>query len=179
MRAYRAKHPDKVRAANRKYYRESREKVKSGVREYRDRTNYTRRYYMANRGRLLKRSRQYRADNIIRRRQYDREYAARQKELNPYRSRERNWKHLYGITKKDYDSLLTKQNGVCAICKKPESSKHHGVLCIDHNHITGAIRGLLCNNCNRGLGLLKDSEKVLKAAVRYLSKAKKQDKARP
>jgi Recombination endonuclease VII len=59
-----------------------------------------------------------------------------------------------------YDKMLVEQNGVCKICKKSETATHGftkmvHMLSVDHNHITGEIRGLLCGACNRGLGLLK------------------------
>lgn len=55
------------------------------------------------------------------------------------------------------------QAGVCAICHQPMQK-----ACSDHNHETGTWRGLLCDNCNRGLGLLKDSLEVLESAITYL-----------
>lgn len=64
-----------------------------------------------------------------------------------------------GLTVAQYDELLKAQGGVCAICKRPESILHHGknnqVLAVDHDHDTGAIRGLLCFGCNIGLGRLE------------------------
>lgn len=74
----------------------------------------------------------------------------------------------YGITQETFEILLKKQDGKCAICKiAPENIKNK-VLNVDHNHKTKEVRGLLCNNCNRGLGHLKDSIKNLKAAIKYL-----------
>ena len=76
----------------------------------------------------------------------------------------------YGIDSEEYDTILHSQHGVCAICKKPETHKLHGkiaMLSVDHNHDTGKIRGLLCNTCNRALGLFRDDVKLLKAAAIY------------
>jgi len=73
-----------------------------------------------------------------------------------------------------YQTLLQKQQGRCAICGKSVGHKsclgQQCRLAIDHDHRTGAIRGLLCNNCNRGLGRFKDSVTLLQAALRYLQR---------
>jgi hypothetical protein len=77
----------------------------------------------------------------------------------------------YGITRREYDELLKAQNGVCAICKKPETRKSHGKndpLSVDHNHDTGVVRGLLCGNCNRMIGLAFDDPETLRLAAEYL-----------
>ena len=65
----------------------------------------------------------------------------------------------------DYDRLLEKQDGKCAICNNSDKR-----LCLDHNHSTGKIRGLLCTRCNRGIGLLGDNVETLKNAIEYLQK---------
>lgn len=75
----------------------------------------------------------------------------------------------YGITPEDYDQMLKKQRGKCAICGLPDpGQKGKKFLCIDHDHKTGKVRGLLCHRCNRGLGLLFDSIKAVEKAVKYL-----------
>ena len=86
------------------------------------------------------------------------------------------YKNKYGLTLEQYNSLLKKQNHVCAICNLPETSKHtNGTLknlAVDHCHTTKEIRGLLCDNCNRGLGYFKDNAKSLKTAIEYLKTKK-------
>ena len=73
----------------------------------------------------------------------------------------------YGMTLEDYDKMLVEQLGACAICKTvPDGELAR--LCIDHDHETGRIRGLLCDRCNRGIGLLRDDPAVLDAAAQYL-----------
>ena len=70
-----------------------------------------------------------------------------------------------------YDEKFKEQNGVCAVCGKPETAPSwHGPrsLAIDHNHLTGQIRGLLCNNCNNGLGRFKEEIQILKNTIKYL-----------
>lgn len=87
---------------------------------------------------------------------------------NPDRLRAKNLMYSYGITPVEYDKILEDQSGVCAICGEQCSCR--GRLAVDHDHRTGVVRGLLCNNCNRSLGLLKDSREVLLSAVAYLDK---------
>lgn len=79
-----------------------------------------------------------------------------------------NLENKYGITKEEYIKLHNKQNGCCAICNKPESVLGKS-LSLDHCHTTNKIRGLLCTNCNLGIGYLKDSIEYLNNSIRYLS----------
>lgn len=82
--------------------------------------------------------------------------------------RKRYIEREFGIKYEDYDRMLEEQHGVCAICGKPETKPNAKYLAVDHNHETGEVRGLLCNNCNRALGLLKDDIEVLQNAINYL-----------
>ena len=72
---------------------------------------------------------------------------------------------LYGITVEKHSELLLAQNNACAICKEVPKT----TLCIDHNHATGEVRGLLCNQCNKALGGFADSTERLSNAIEYLS----------
>lgn len=73
----------------------------------------------------------------------------------------------YNFNMKKYQILLKKQKYKCAICKI-HRKKIDKRFSLDHNHKNNKIRGLLCNNCNRGIGLLGDSIKILKSAIQYL-----------
>lgn len=79
----------------------------------------------------------------------------------------RRLKYMYKMSLDDYDKLFKGQNGVCAICKLPEVNQR---LCVDHDHKTGDVRGLLCDNCNKGLGHFFDNIDNLNIAVSYLQK---------
>lgn len=77
----------------------------------------------------------------------------------------------YGITLKQYEELHRKQESLCAICCREGfvMAIHHKMkLVVDHCHQRGLVRGLLCHNCNRALGLLRDSEETLQRAIDYL-----------
>lgn len=87
-----------------------------------------------------------------------------------YRSIVRNsgLKNRFGITNEDYFEMLKDQGGVCGICETlPEDGKYFH---IDHDHESGEIRGLLCKNCNHGLGNFRDDVNILKNAIEYLDK---------
>jgi hypothetical protein len=85
--------------------------------------------------------------------------------------REERFRRLYGITLEDYDVLFAEQGGLCAVCREPQSwNRREGdVLVVDHDHLTGAVRGLLCHACNQAIGLMKDDSARLIAAAAYLS----------
>lgn len=76
----------------------------------------------------------------------------------------------YDMTLSDYDKMLEKQGGRCKICSTdtPRGQSTAGRFYVDHNHETGEVRGLLCNDCNTGIGLLKDSPLILSKAIEYL-----------
>lgn len=85
-----------------------------------------------------------------------------------YRDAAREWrlKNYYGLTTEIYNRLLDLQGGVCAICKiAPKEGEH---LPVDHDHDTGAVRGLLCHPCNRAVGVFQDDLATLRSAATYL-----------
>lgn len=81
----------------------------------------------------------------------------------------RNWrfKRKYGISLDDYNVMLEKQHGVCAICGKLPFGRYKR-LCVDHNHDTGVVRGLLCVSCNHLLGDCYEDVNTLRLAILYL-----------
>jgi hypothetical protein len=74
-------------------------------------------------------------------------------------------RRLYGLNEEEYNNMILSQNNLCAICNKPSDKTLH----IDHDHVTGRVRGLLCSNCNLGIGLLEEDLIVLNRAIEYLS----------
>ncbi len=81
--------------------------------------------------------------------------------------RNRELKCIYGITLEQYNELLLKQNGSCAICKTTSIKRKS--FDVDHCHKTNIVRGLLCHSCNVGLGFFKDDIYILTEAIKYLS----------
>jgi hypothetical protein len=87
----------------------------------------------------------------------------------------RRWslKKEYGISEGEYGSMLAAQSGVCAICGEDEPVAHGRTgtkfrLSVDHDHKTGKVRSLLCQRCNRAIGMLRDDVNVLRKALEYL-----------
>jgi hypothetical protein len=81
----------------------------------------------------------------------------------------------YGVSAEDYERRLVDQNGVCAICRRAETATLKGKvksLAVDHCHTTKKVRGLLCANCNHGLGKFGDEPALLRAAADYLEKSR-------
>lgn len=86
------------------------------------------------------------------------------------RNRNRRLKSLYGITTIEYNQMFLNQEGKCGSCKRENLE-----LVVDHDHKTGKIRELLCNDCNIGIGHFKDNVELLKLAVEYLIKHSQQE----
>jgi hypothetical protein len=78
------------------------------------------------------------------------------------------WSHRarkYGVSREAFEAMFADQDGRCAICGEP--GDYRG-LCVDHDHRTGQVRGLLCNKCNWGLGHFNDDSDLLMNAITYL-----------
>ncbi len=100
-------------------------------------------------------------------------YHRANREANKDHYRGRDFQRLYGIDFGTYQQMLLDQKGVCAICSKPETKMENGtirLLSVDHNHTTGAVRGLLCANCNMAIGYACDDVSILERAIVYLQK---------
>ena len=83
-------------------------------------------------------------------------------------SRNDRLQRQYSITEEVYNAIYTKQQGRCSICN---CHQYYQRLAVDHDHKTGMVRGLLCTNCNRGLGRFFDSAIRLTAAAAYITRA--------
>jgi nitrate/TMAO reductase-like tetraheme cytochrome c subunit len=90
------------------------------------------------------------------------------RKATPEQRRRNKLKTRYGISVEDYERLLAKQGGGCAICEKPPTAKRR--LAVDHCHGTKRVRGLLCVACNRGIGYLGDDIQRLERALKYLKR---------
>ena len=93
-------------------------------------------------------------------------YRKKWNEENFHHSREWRMRRLYGIGLKDYDILYEKQLGLCPICSLPLPEDYKA--CVDHNHKTNEVRGLLHQECNRAIGALKEDPNILRRAAVYL-----------
>ena len=97
------------------------------------------------------------------------------KERNPDSQKAAALKRLYNITLEDYDKMFSKQNGCCTICNRHQS-EFKKALAVDHCHVTGLVRGLLCSDCNLILGNAQDKIEILVNAIDYLKYFQSQSK---
>lgn len=136
---------------HRAYYEARREKYKESARKW----------YEANRGRVAARDRAKRASRSP-------EEKARRHAVAQDTRRLRE----FGLPKGQYAAMLKAQGGVCALCGEAESGRTRLgtpiALHVDHDHTTGQIRALLCGNCNRAIGHLKDDPALIRKAALYV-----------
>ena len=161
---YRAEHKEENKEYNKRYHLEHKEKE----------NEYNRQYNAEHKEEIKEKKKQYHAKRIEEDKEYGKQYRAKNKErimqynnTHKEEGKKYNLKRKYNITQEQYDELYNKQNGCCAICKKHQSELKK-ILGVDHNHKTGKIRGLLCDNCNKGLGCLKDDKDIINNAGNYL-----------
>ncbi len=177
--AYYEKNKDKYKENAQKYYQEHKEEIKIANKKYRDEhkeeiNKIAREKYASNPEFYCEKARNYYArkhgstNKVTKykyrdRKEYDKYFRATHREYERNKSCKRQ-----GITLDIFNTLLEKQNNKCAICGK-DIGEFSRAFAIDHNHITGEIRGLLCHNCNGGLGLFMDNVESLQNAINYLS----------
>ncbi len=121
-----------------------------------------REYYHKHREKNIARARRYYANNKEKssesRKKY---YIAHKSEMSKWH-KQYHLKKSYNITVEEYEKIMSSNNGMCMICNFEPSNQ------IDHNHENGKIRGALCGNCNRMLGIAKDNINILSNAILYL-----------
>lgn len=124
-----------------------------------------------------------RADTTEERRKLNAQYAREWRLNNPEKTKTYDLKRYFGIELLEYKQLLEDQRGLCAICRGKEFAKKHDStkeirdFAVDHDHKTGKVRGLLCTNCNKGLGHFQDDADLVMKAALYLEKHKTTEKA--
>lgn len=127
-----------------------------------------------------KRYKQSEKGKIVAQRLYEKAKGISDMQYIKYNGRARSLKERYGISPDDYNKIAMEQKGICAICGNVETRiKVHrsgrvslNPLCVDHSHIDGKIRGLLCNKCNSGIALFCENVEYLANAISYLEKHK-------
>lgn len=154
QKEYRRKNKDKLREWEIQYQRNHRDKI----------IKKSRNYYAKNRERLLAKHKIWHEAHKEERR--EKLIAWRKRPEVRLHQKNYDFKHKYGITVLEYDELVKKQEGKCALCGKiPRKLKKIG-LHVDHDHRTGKVRGLLCSKCNTSIGALGDTgEGLIKAAM--------------
>jgi Recombination endonuclease VII len=145
---------EKRRAAQRRYRESHKEQISAANRRYREThkeqiSEYARRKWRT-----------------------DPDHREKHRVRNRLAQRRMVFKRVYGISLEDYDVMFERQGGACAICKRTGVT-----LCVDHCHLTGEVRGLLCIRCNSAIGFCSDDPAVLLAAAEYLQGARDRRKA--
>jgi hypothetical protein len=110
----------------------------------------------------IERTRKWQRENPERVREYMAQFNASGKRKQS--NRKSHLKRKYGLTQEAFDEMLAAQGGGCAICGKPDADN------VDHDHFTGRVRGILCWNCNVGVGQFEDDSERLLAALSYLDR---------
>lgn len=161
-----------------------RERRKKQSRSGEENIKYMKKYYKNNSDKFKKTRKQQDIHNEARRERYKNDPEFREKCKSYARGRcklkrrEERLMSKYGISLKEYDEMLKQQNGKCKICGSEKVGGNHKYLKVDHCHKTGKVRGLLCNDCNLGIGKLKDDPDILRNAAKYIEEAKKQIKSK-
>jgi hypothetical protein len=157
QRRWRLEHPDRVKASQKKWCENNTLKRRASIKKWRAenkerRNEYQRGWYARNPHKI-------------------KEYHENQKRNNPESVKASVIKtglKRFNLTVREYNAMLEKQGHVCAICG--EKNKNGRRLSIDHCHASGFVRGILCNNCNAGIGYFKEDQHLLNAAITYLVK---------
>ena len=93
-----------------------------------------------------------------------------EKELRAYKNYKCYLKRKYNLTPDQLQKMIDEQNGVCTICKDPKCQSKNKKLCVDHNHKTGRVRGILGQKCNSAIGMVRENPEILKRIIMYLFK---------
>ncbi|HXD10564.1 MAG TPA: endonuclease VII domain-containing protein [Anaerolineales bacterium] len=122
--------------------------------------------YAKNKKAILERNKKWLQENLEKSKEYRRKWLLR----NGDRSLKYRLKSRFGLTVEAYIEMFSAQGGMCAICGyKPVEIKER--LNVDHDHATGKVRGLLCPNCNKSLGLIRDSIETALKMAEYLKRS--------
>jgi hypothetical protein len=150
------------------YWKEHKEELTAKHKEYiaahkAEQDEYQRSYREARRVESAEYMKQYGKAHRLDKAAYNRKW----RRYNADKARDSKMRREFGIGLKEYYIMFYEQEGCCAICGKPQS-EFKSSLAVDHNHKTGAIRGLLCWRCNFVLGDALDDIEILASAIKYL-----------
>lgn len=163
MRAYAAANREAIRKHKKKWRDANKDHIKAHATEAKEAIKASKkRYYEANKARIAEKNRAYYEANKESLQAKNQEYRRKHKA----RLYAANQAARYGMSLDELNSLIDAQDNRCAICRTPFTLAK---MNIDHCHATGAVRGLLCGGCNRGLAHFHDSQAAMKAAIKYLA----------
>ncbi len=170
LKSYRVKNKQKIKKQRRKKYQEDKFNIDKRNSIWKEKNkekvkNYQKFYRQENKQKLSEQSKKYREEN----KNLYIDYKKRWYQDNKVIQRDKTLKYKFGLTLNDYNTKLQEQNYCCKICKKHQSNFIKS-LHVDHCHKTSMIRGLLCCDCNLGIGNIKESTETLKNCILYLKK---------
>jgi hypothetical protein len=151
---------EKIRAYSRAWYAAHKEEVAAQRRRQREDPEHAEKVRAYNRARYAA----HKEEITARRRRSWAENACWKSDEWARRSRNRRLRSNYGLSIEDYNALVARQRGECAICRKQPEQR----LCVDHCHVTKKVRRLLCRRCNLGIGYFYDDPRLLRRAAAYL-----------
>ena len=172
---------------NKKYYRENRERERARSKTWYDENKdsidreakraYSRKYYQEHKGMWNKKTPEQRAKyNANRRAKYATDPECKQQA----KAKAREWQNAnpekrkaqrlreFGISLEEFNQIMQKQGSCCAICGYSDQSNKKFFPMVDHDHVSGKVRGLLCSNCNQAIGKFKDDITIIESAISYL-----------
>jgi hypothetical protein len=122
--------------------------------------------------------REYQRKYRLRNSPQEREYQKKYRDNNKDKRKNGMLKLRFDLTLEEYNLMLDSQGGVCKICSMPETTRKNNsdevrMLCVDHDHNTGKVRGLLCNKCNKALGHYEATKPRTQEFEKYLEEAVK------
>lgn len=153
---------EELRANQLKASREWKARNKAAVQEY------SKLWNEANKELRKELKKKWDAENVAHRKAYAKEF----KTKRPDYFKEKHLAYSYGMPIAEYEKMRMAQNCRCAVCGKHEEDTHRKRLFVDHDHSTGKIRALLCQQCNTALGMVNDDKDLLFALVGYLEEHK-------
>ncbi len=163
---------------NKEYNKLNKEKISNQKKKYysnsdvkENKLKYSKKRYLENKEKIIDNVMKYHWENQDEIRVYKKKY----RKENSDKIKNRVLQKSFGITLDEYNLMFENQNGCCAICNKPETARNKVsgailMLAVDHCHITGKVRGLLCGTHNPALGAFGDSIEQLQSAIDYLKK---------
>ena len=172
---WRGENKEKCKSRHQIYYEKNKERIKPLHKAYQEENKKKRKEYAdlcrkENAEKLRESSRRSYLKNRVACREAHKRYYGKNKKRCQERNRENEMKVKYGMTRLDYINVLLKQNNKCAICGRDwaEGERFH----IDHCHNSKKVRGILCHQCNCGIGMLRDSSELCLKGALYLEEHK-------
>ena len=170
QKRYRENHKKEQLEWQRNHYAKHKEEISEHRKQWRENNKEKKKeqsatYYKNNKEKVREDNKCYLKNNP----EKPKEYSNRYRMKNPEKLKEERLKRNHGLTMEEYNQLIQLQNNRCVICTEEFNTKDRRA-CVDHNHKTGKIREILCNQCNSALGFLKENIATMQSMIEYVQK---------